>query len=219
MSAAAVSPSPGFGGARGSARSVGESCNPRSTRSICWRSTTVKRLVATSASSRDLLMGRSPSPVMPPMATLWYGAMLISAGFITGRRTETVLQAAHASATTSARASARTGRAKLLMFDSPRDRTELQARSVASRPRKGQLSCRPAGQMVACDARAVKVAGTMLFILLLALAPAVAAAPEKDHTVAIASVDFRGGADADDAPGMRHALTAQLVDHGRRRVR
>ncbi len=58
----------------------------------------------------------------------------------------------------------------------------------------------------------------MLLILLLALAPAVAAAPEKDHTVAIASVDFRGGADADDASEMSDALTAQLVDDGRLRV-
>ena len=58
----------------------------------------------------------------------------------------------------------------------------------------------------------------MHFILLLALAQAVAAAPEKEHTVAIASVDFRGGADADDASEMSDALTAQLVADGRLRV-
>ena len=38
-------------------------------------------------------LGRFPLPVMSPIATLWYEAMLISAGFITGTRTATVPQA------------------------------------------------------------------------------------------------------------------------------
>src|SRR5947209_18951246 len=60
---------------------------------MCCRSTTVKRLVPTSASSRVSVMTRLPWPLMSATATLWYGAMLISAGLITGTRTATVPQA------------------------------------------------------------------------------------------------------------------------------
>jgi len=84
---------PSFAAARGSARSVEESRSSRMTCSMCCRSTTVKRLVLTSASSSELVIDRFPAPLMSAIATLWYGAMLISAGFITGTRTATVPQA------------------------------------------------------------------------------------------------------------------------------
>jgi hypothetical protein len=55
------------------------------------------------------------------MATELYGAMLISAGFITGTRTETVPQAAQAKARRDARARTRTGFERFFMIDSPRE--------------------------------------------------------------------------------------------------
>ncbi len=78
--------------------SVEESCSSRITLSMCCRSTTWKRWLLTSASSTASVMGRSPFPVIAPTATVWYGAMLISAGFMTGTRTETVPQAQRSAA-------------------------------------------------------------------------------------------------------------------------
>ena len=66
-----------------------ESCSSRISCAMCCRSTTVKRFVLTSASSSESVIGRLPTPVMSPTATFWYGAMLISAGLITGTRTAT----------------------------------------------------------------------------------------------------------------------------------
>lgn len=56
-----------------------------------------------------------------------------------------------------------------------------------------------------------------LCLTLVAL-PAVAQAPANDKTIAIASVDARGGADPDDATEMNDALTEALVADGRVRV-
>src|SRR5258708_21612157 len=139
MSAPAVTTLPSLAAAFGSARSVEESCNSGSTLSMCWRSTTVKRCVLTSASSRESLIIRSPLPVIPPMATELYGAMLISAGFITGTRTETVPQAMQTSAKGSARTSERTGFDRFFMVISPRKQPVAAHRSVAPVPPKGQL--------------------------------------------------------------------------------
>ena len=47
---------------------------------------------------------------------------------------------------------------------------------------------------------------------------AAAAQPDPQHTVAIASVDARGGATAEDASAMNDALVAQLVNGGRLRL-
>lgn len=58
-----------------------------------------------------------------------------------------------------------------------------------------------------------------LLALLLTLAvPAFAQAPANDKTIAIASVDARGGADPEDASTMNDALTEALVEDGRIRV-
>src|SRR5712692_8986064 len=57
------------------------------------------------------------------MATLAYADMLISAGFITGTRTATVLQDAQKSAGRIARVSARSGVAGFVMVDFPEARS------------------------------------------------------------------------------------------------
>ena len=57
----------------------------------------------------------------------------------------------------------------------------------------------------------------LLLALMLAQAQA-PASPAKDVTLAIASVDARGGATAEQAAEMNEALTAQLVSDGRMRI-
>ena len=55
-------------------------------------------------------------------------------------------------------------------------------------------------------------------LFLSAATAARAAQPDPQHTLAIASVESRGGATAEDAAAMSDALTAQLVSDGRLRV-
>ena len=60
--------------------------------------------------------------------------------------------------------------------------------------------------------------GFLALSLTLALPAFAQPAPGSDKTIAIASVDARGGATADEADEMSDALTSQLVADGRVRV-